>query len=286
MITENNHYQHLWDDKPYYFPERINYSIRFGKTNIIIPFRDAVIQTSEKIINDCKNVNLFLSGGLDSQAAFLGFIYSGNKNKLNVKIIKYCNNLNEFDFESAKFLCEKYDIQYEILDFDIINFLTNDFFKYSKKIYSNCHHYTKLLKIYENLDSSACVFGLGDFLFVYQPKLGCFAEEEYEFVGRFHNEFKTFIPFYRYNSIIMKSILMDSIFTKWITNNHDHVDWAECKKKFYSKHFPELELRKKYTGYEKIMHLVRDVKMKIFYEYQIKNINKKYTYLDYIELLS
>jgi len=66
MISLHNHYQYFWNDVPYYFPERTDYKIKFGRTHEDLSFREAMIQNAKFIWANHGTTNLFLSGGWDS----------------------------------------------------------------------------------------------------------------------------------------------------------------------------------------------------------------------------
>jgi hypothetical protein len=286
MTTENNHYQHLWDDKSYYFPERIDYSIKFGKATSISLLKNAVISTAEKIITNHKNVNLFLSGGLDSQAVLLGFIHSDNKHKINVKLIRFKNSLNDFDFEIGLAACKLYKINYEIIDIDYEDFLKNEYEIYAIRLSTLDPQYTLLLKILEqSTNSSVDVFGLGDFNFRYLYDRDLFIYEESEYVGRFREYCKTFIPFYRYDPNIIASWLADNNFRNFINKKVSQRDWDIFKNVFYSTHFPNLSSRIKITGFEKITKEVEAAKRRVRPLLYSKNIIKEYTYVDYLNII-
>jgi hypothetical protein len=71
---------------------------------------------------------LFASGGVDSQACIYAWIKSGVEFK--VIFVRYENNFNDHDFIELQAFREKYNFQLEILEFNVIDFLTTDLEKY------------------------------------------------------------------------------------------------------------------------------------------------------------
>jgi hypothetical protein len=71
---------------------------------------------------------LFASGGVDSQSCIYAWIKSGVEFK--VVFVKYENQFNEHDFTELQTFKEKYNFDLEILNFDVIPFLTTDLEKY------------------------------------------------------------------------------------------------------------------------------------------------------------
>jgi hypothetical protein len=71
---------------------------------------------------------IFASGGVDSQACIYAWIKSGVEFK--VVFVKYENQFNEHDFTELQTFREKYNFDLEILNFDVIPFLTTELEKY------------------------------------------------------------------------------------------------------------------------------------------------------------
>lgn len=74
---------------------------------------------------------LFASGGVDSQACIYSWIKAGVDFK--VIFVKYENDFNEHDFVELESFKKIYDFDLEILDFNVIKFLTSDLEKYVLK---------------------------------------------------------------------------------------------------------------------------------------------------------
>ena len=77
---------------------------------------------------------LFASGGVDSQSCIYAWLKSGVDFK--VVFVKYENDFNEHDFVELQLFKEKYNFDLEILNFNVIPFLTTQLEKYA--INYNC----------------------------------------------------------------------------------------------------------------------------------------------------
>lgn len=117
QYSENNHYRWGWEGKDWLkYPDNIDTPFRFeiGRINRnIYSFRKECIIAAEKIANNTtKPIKLMLSGGLDSQVAFLSFIEA--KVEFIPFIINWTDNfgkiINDHDTSAAYELCLRYNI--------------------------------------------------------------------------------------------------------------------------------------------------------------------------------
>ncbi len=288
MVSENNHYINYWDDKLYYFPHRKNYKVVFGKPSIAVTFKDAVINTATNISNNYQNINLFLSGGFDSNVALLGFIYAKKQENLNIKILRYENDINIFDYSISKKLCEMYKLKYEIIDINIKNFLKKECLFYCSKILTRDPYFGLLIKLLEKYvdPSYVNIFGIGDFEFKFSQKDTKFYVKEREYLGRLNIQYCNYIPFYRYDPNIMSAWLLDQRIIDFTKNKTNTTNWNEYKTIFYRYHFPELPDRKKHTGFELVHTLFYDFESQTKNYVDKYNIDKSYSREDYLYLLS
>ena len=82
------------------------------------PLKEA--QRAAKIISDYGDTVLCLSGGVDSEMMARVFLSCGIKFK--VAILRFKNDLNADDIRHAVFFCDLYNLTYEFVDLDIIDF--------------------------------------------------------------------------------------------------------------------------------------------------------------------
>lgn len=286
MVTENNHFHGMWDDQYYYIPERKDYNICLGKTSTILPFKNAVINTAKNIHKSYSNINLFLSGGFDSNVALLGFLY--NQIKPNIKIFKYEDNINLFDVQMSIAICNKYNLDYEIFNINIKDFLNSQCLQYASQIFTKDPWFALLLMITQKHvnTNSMNIFGIGDFEFKYDRNKKIYFIKEREYLGRLNLICKNYIPFYRYDPVIMKSWLLDQQIINFVNDIGFTSDWNKYKSHFYRQHFPELSDRKKLTGFEPIQLLFDSFEPKVRKLMDSYNIDKKFLWQDYVNLLS
>lgn len=133
-----------------------------------------------------------LSGGIDSQATC--WLLRQANVEFKAMIMKFHDELNAHDVNSAINFCDTHGIQYQIVDFDIMSFLTRDLPEYvakydcpSPQLSAHCRFYEILINQYS---SSAIICGGNP------PSL---REGKWEFISnRSHSVWMTFAKINKY----------------------------------------------------------------------------------------
>jgi len=88
-------------------------------------YKEELFLNAEKIRQEHTGTfDVFLSGGIDSEVVVRTF--NDLKIKHNTYIIRYENNLNKFDVDSAIDICTCLGINYKLIDFNLQYFFEND----------------------------------------------------------------------------------------------------------------------------------------------------------------
>jgi len=118
MFSHNNYIKHGWDKGKFW--------IKYGRCEREpLSFRDECIIAADKIYNSTeKKILIHYSGGIDSEVVCRSFLEA--KRSFEVCIWRYNDNLNKHDIDYAFKFCKKYDIKYNVIDIDIIEFLNQD----------------------------------------------------------------------------------------------------------------------------------------------------------------
>lgn len=130
LFTENNHFEYGYTENNSQI-----FEVKFGRLNRqpLTGFEEAV--NCARIINENRkdqNISLCISGGVDSEAMLRAFIAAGVG--FNIYILKFKDDLNDFDIRTNINLCEKLNLNTKIIDLDVINFLeSGEFLKYGQK---------------------------------------------------------------------------------------------------------------------------------------------------------
>lgn len=91
-------------------------------------------QHCHNAVTDIKEIlpdpTVCFSGGIDSQTVIDSFLIGGHKP--NIVIFDY-DNFNHEDVEHAVSFCDARNLEYTIIDFDVIRFLNNDLFEFATR---------------------------------------------------------------------------------------------------------------------------------------------------------
>jgi len=112
---------------------------------------------------------LMCSGGVDSQAMLYSWYIS--KKSFHVVFVKYISNgiwFNEHDFFNLKLFTERYNIEVEFIDFDVIKFLETDMISYAKKSDCDSFQICTHMRMSDEIKSGTVIFS-GNFI---NPNIG------------------------------------------------------------------------------------------------------------------
>ena len=200
-----------------------------------------------------KPLLLFLSGGIDSQAVALCF--KELKIPFQPIIIKFVNDLNIHDIQSAFYFCDQNNLEPKIIEIDPFQKLKDEGLFFSEQ--SQC--VSPQLVIFLILSASFegfFVFGWGDPYFVWNEKHEEWLWEEEE---KFYSPSKFFeqknqpccTHYFSATPEIILSQLEDPITQSFLNSHGDYFDFLKYKGELYNKHF-NLGSRESYTGFEKM----------------------------------
>jgi asparagine synthetase B (glutamine-hydrolysing) len=159
-----------------FFVEFENYQIES-----VLPIREAFEFNNLKIQEHAKDSEIYvmLSGGYDSQSIAKTMVEDNIK--FTALIFDFGRNINAFDVEHAKKLCNEYNIPYKVISFDLIEFYRSGEFK----DYANLTHCNNQL-VYSYMRGmrdikGTVVSGHGDqeFYFKNNEKFWQFSEQNY-----------------------------------------------------------------------------------------------------------
>lgn len=102
--------------------------------------------TAELIGN---KIALCISGGVDSQCMLQSFIEA--KIDVDVYVLRFNNNLNVHDFNHAKLYCDKNNINLNVIEIDVLRFLSISNYEYAEKYKSISPHFNVHYKLFNIL---------------------------------------------------------------------------------------------------------------------------------------
>lgn len=184
---------------------------------------------------------LFLSGGIDSQAMLYTWYLS--KVPFNTFSAIYNHDLNLHDLENLKLFSSQYNIDINYVNFDLFNFLKNEYSEYACNYRCGSPHICTYMKMSEMVNVGTCIFS-GNFIidpktFIDRNNWGLykFAKKTNKpLVGFFFSETEelaySFLPFLKVNEI-----------------SNTQVARIQA---YQSNGFPVIPQIKKYTGFERV----------------------------------
>jgi hypothetical protein len=131
-------------------------TVEIGKpiAKILSPIEESV--RAAQIINQnyVKPFWICLSGGVDSEAMAFAFLKA--QVPFKVAIWRYNGGLNNHDIRHAMEFCERHDLEFEIIDFDVISFLESPAFTDFMLTYRNrSPQFAVHMKCLEQLDGTS-----------------------------------------------------------------------------------------------------------------------------------
>jgi hypothetical protein len=176
---------------------------------------------------------LFVSGGVDSQAML--YLWKKSGKNFNVVSVKYNNNLNDHDLETLDKFCSIHDIPVNYYNFDIINFLENEYFEYVEKYRCGSPHICSYMKFSTFISEGTAIYS-GNFLSL--PAVNFFSKNVFGLYRYAKIENKSLVPYFLCETQKLAYSLKEP---------HD----SKEKNYLYNK-LPIIPQLKNFSGFEKI----------------------------------
>jgi hypothetical protein len=194
--------------------------------------------------------DLLLSGGVDSEVILR--CYHELKIPVNVFIFQYENNINRQECIRALNLCNELNVTPTVIDFNLEKFFENDAYDIWKTGYFASAGRLIYLKFLEYLDNIP-VLGDGDLECFYENDNWYFQLRELEYavtvyataIGK-----KVIADWYHYSPEVIISHMNTPIVNKMLNNAVPILNYSEVKYFCYKSIWPQIEIRKKQSGWE------------------------------------
>jgi len=280
-ISENNWWSWRYGSGPYFGRQSGNDQFRtfYKKTdrkiyNFKIELENAAKSTLDHYpgLRPC----IFFSGGVDSELILRSYINIGSNPK--VYIVRYENDYNIYDVSYAITICSMLNINYSIINFNLQKFYENDAMSIVEDAQIDRAKILPHLKFTDCADGLIIV-GLGD---VYWSRMSDNYSEPGVWLAP---DFEFDIGCDKYNILHNRSAIFQ--WWKWspgLLISYTQLDWFKnlVSDKFYGKmginstkikgfreYYPDLIVRKKQTGFEKIDRLIQEFEESILKKYKI-----------------
>ena len=105
--------------------EFLDFTVSKFKETVKSPIQAAVEAVNDVVENYPPPYNLFVSGGIDSQAML--YAWKTSKHPFNAYTFRYNQTYNIHDIQTLFLFCEQENIPYTIVDFDYLKFLEEEY---------------------------------------------------------------------------------------------------------------------------------------------------------------
>lgn len=194
--------------------------------------------------------DLLLSGGVDSEVILR--CYHELKIPVNVFIFQYENNINRQECIRALNLCNELNVTPTVIDFNLEKFFENDAYDIWKTGYFASAGRLIYLKFLEYLDNIP-VLGDGDLECFYENDNWYFQLRELEYAVTIYSTAigkKVIADWYHYSPEVIISHMNTPIVNKMLNNVLPVLNYSEVKYFCYKSIWPQIEIRKKQSGWE------------------------------------
>lgn len=126
------------------------------KTDVESPFQETQNLIKEIVNKYPPPYNLFVSGGVDSQA----MLYAWKQSKIPFRAFSfiYNRNYNEHDITTLRLFAKKHNIMIDYVDIDVFKFLNQDLRTYSKRYVCNSPQITLYMRFAEIINNGTKIY--------------------------------------------------------------------------------------------------------------------------------
>jgi hypothetical protein len=278
--SENNWYSWQYGDGDLFGRQPCNqqFKTNFGRmTRPAKPFKEELLLAAQSTLDHHPNLkpNIFFSGGVDSEIMLRSYLAIGCKPK--VTIMRYENDYNIYDVSYAVTVCSMLNVEYELIDFNLIKFYENDAERISELAQIDRPRALPYCKFIEDADGFP-ILGASDISL-------CRTPAEYALRGDWNvtcwehdigwSKFARAIDkpavaeWFKWTPGLVLSFMNLDWFSK-LTNDEYYGKTGCNSTKIigYREAYPDLIERRKQTGFEKIDILVNEIEDYLYVKYK------------------
>lgn len=290
-LTQNNHFKFGYDGTPFVFRSSFdqNWWVDYGRcTRRALDWRSECIIAARQIrASTMQNLWVCFSGGIDSQVVAEAFRYA--KIPFKAAIMRFKKDLNIHDIAWAVIYCETHGVPYEFFDIDIEEFFLGGellaLADLTQCLTPQLPSSMKLMEMIAKKDGYPILGSAECYLEKLPQGWVMFEREKIAAVYRYliATETPGQAGFFQWNPEIMYSFLIDPMVRRLVQNQiQNHTSTYYLKSDIYEQYWKLLK-RPKYTGFEKIMRLDRQIRPILMERYGLYN---QECHIGYTELLN
>ena len=252
-----------------------------------LPFREECLATARYIADTVKEpLVILMSGGIDSEIVVRSFLEAGVSFK--VIFFSFLPNRSRDDIPMGIEFCKSRNISFEIIPFDIVKFLKEEAMSYIHKYKIHEPFAAVDIRKMEMIDGYP-IFGNGDVYLEWDKESNsAFSVEQGSYcipwIWQKENQKQGCWRFFKFTAEVLASSLIDPLTKTWV-QLAPKMSWQNnrvWKNLFAKQHWPDLYVREKLTGYERVAgeYLALQRELKPLYSYK-----KDICYWPYKELI-
>jgi hypothetical protein len=278
-FTHNNHLRYTIGDKEFGYRENSyeKYNVTIGQIDKdhyrTSNYKQELYRTADLIYQDYKSdIALFLSGGTDSEIVARNFVDIGIKPKCFV--IKFKDDYNSSDVNEAIGLAAELDLDLNIIDFDVKDFLySGEATEFGREL--QCTQITYLM-VYHSIKKIGMPSVMGGEVFLKRnintdPStwIYCIRENEDASAMRFSLKFNLPLvnEYFSYTPELLLYYLEDPDITNLVTTKYNYkLTSVSSKNTILKRLVPEIRVRKKTHGFERLLGFNFEAYRQLTYE--------------------
>ena len=282
-FTKNNHFKFGYTDSEWFenrkTPSQI-FTCEYGRAEHKMSFREANIYAARYIANIATDdISIMLSGGSDSEITARAFIDAGIP--FRAAVMRFKNNKNKHDIDYAIKFCNHYGITIDYYDLDVEKYLFTDEFEQTVKQYQTTAERATSIWLAKQIPNFA-ILGQGEPVVVKYLGEWCFQEKERICSWNKYWIFNNIpgIPgFHQFSPEQILSVLTDELTLELVNDQTPYRSNDKIKHQLYKKHYPDFEIRNKYTGFENVAAINTPMRARILatFPYFIGEWQQSYT---------
>jgi hypothetical protein len=272
-VTHDNHFRFGWGDGQYNFDNKFGkYWIEIGKAKYLpTSFRNECVRAAG-LINDSvtQPILVCFSGGIDSEVIVRSLQEANVKFEIVIMRINYndLKNVNHHDNKYAFDYANKHSIPYHVVDFELSDFIKNVFEIEADKYKGNYLGILIHTEIVKKFPNHHCILGGGDIklkrhrycgrtdtpgMFIEESEISVSAIE-----AAYNQGHGVSNRFFMHTPELMLAWLTDPDISHWIKYEYalagkfGVIEFNGIKAFTLYKHWPDMEVRPKYNGFEKL----------------------------------
>lgn len=226
----------------------VDFTVPSFKSTIHDPVKAAIEAVNDIVENYPPPYNLLASGGIDSQAMIYAWKQSGHPFKINT--FRYNETYNLHDIKTLPLFCDQENLSYDIIDFDYLKFLEEEYDIIAKKYQCSSPQISMYIKMASFFNEGTCIYS-GNFLSFHGADLTNAILGLYRF--SLTPEGKNIIPYFFLHTPELAYSINQSKLSKHLKYSRANDGYREDPRvdMYHSAGFPVIPQEQKFTGFEK-----------------------------------